>query len=129
MIAGSLIGAVGMTAIAFSPNMWFLIAALCVNAVGVSLMGTAPAATVGDVAGSRSGTPVAVFSMAGDAGQIIGPLAAGAIADSLDISGAFLTGTLLMILAALACARMPRPVGDDDEHVEVARLHVNRSGT
>lgn len=121
MVAGSVIGAVGMAAIAFSPSMWFLIAALCVNAVGVSLMGTAPAATVGDVAGSRSGTPVAVFSMAGDAGQIIGPLAAGAIADSLDISGAFLTGTLLMILAALASVRMPRDAGEDHEHREVAR--------
>jgi MFS family permease len=121
MIAGSSIGAVAMTAIAFSPNIWFLIGALCINAVGVSLMGTAPAATVGDVAGSRSGTPVAVFSMASDAGQIIGPLAAGAIADGSGISGAFLTGTLLMALAALASLRMPRPVRDNDEHVEVAR--------
>lgn len=121
MIAGSLIGAVAMAAIAFSPTIWFLIAALSLNAVAVALMGTAPAATVGDVAGPRSGRPVAVFSMAGDAGQIIGPLAAGAIADQMDISGAFLTGTLLMALAALASVRMPRPATEDDADVEVAR--------
>jgi MFS family permease len=121
MVAGSLIGAVAMAGIAFAPTIWLLVAALCVNAVGVALMGTAPAATVGDVAGTRSGTPVAVFSMAGDAGQILGPLAAGAIADSLDLSGAFLTGTLLMALAALASVRMPRPAGENDEPVEVAR--------
>ncbi|SDB79944.1 Predicted arabinose efflux permease, MFS family [Raineyella antarctica] len=121
MVAGSLIGAVAMVGIAFAPTIWLLVAALCVNAVGVALMGTAPAATVGDVAGARSGTPVAVFSMAGDAGQIIGPLAAGAIADGLDLSGAFLTGTLLMALAALASVRMPRPDRDGDQPVEVAR--------
>lgn len=108
MIAGSLICAVAMVGVAFSPNIWVLIVALSGNALGVSLMGTAPAATVGDVAGPRSGNPVAAFSMAGDAGQILGPLAAGALADQLSISGAFLTGTLLMALAALASVRMPR---------------------
>lgn len=118
MIAGAIIGAVAMAAIAFAPNIWLLMLALSVNAIGVSLMGTAPAATVGDVAGSRSGTPVAVFSMAGDAGQIIGPLAAGAIADSLDLSWAFLTGTVLMVMAALSSARMPRRHQPDPALVE-----------
>lgn len=121
MIAGSTIAATAMVAIAFVPNIWLLMAALSLNAIGVSLMGTAPAATVGDVAGSRSGTPVAVFSMAGDAGQIIGPLAAGLIADQFDISWAFLTGTVLMGFAALASARMPRPRRTDDHSQEAPR--------
>lgn len=121
MILGSIIGAVAMAAVAFSPNIWVLIVVLCVNAVAVSLMGTAPAATVGDVAGQRSGTPVAVFSMASDAGQIVGPLAAGAIADGLNIPSAYLTATVLMGLATLASVRMPGTRRAGEELQEVAR--------
>ncbi|WOQ16043.1 MFS transporter [Raineyella sp. W15-4] len=108
MIAGSVIGAVAMLAVAFVPDIWTLIGVLCVYALAVSLMGTAPAATVGDIAGPRSGMPVAVFSMASDTGQILGPILAGVIADRAGIPFAYLTATLLMGLAALASARMPR---------------------
>lgn len=108
MIAGSLLGGASMLAVAFVPDIWSLIGVLCVYALAVSLMGTAPAATVGDIAGPRSGTPVAVFSMAADTGQILGPILAGVIADRVGIPYAYLTATLLMGLAALASARMPR---------------------
>ncbi|WOP17453.1 MFS transporter [Raineyella sp. LH-20] len=108
MIAGSIIAAVAMLAVAFVPDIWTLILVLCVNALAVSLMGTAPAATVGDIAGPRSGTPVAVFSMASDTGQILGPVLAGVIADRAGIPFAYVTATLLMGLAALASVRMPR---------------------
>ncbi|QGF24092.1 MFS transporter [Raineyella fluvialis] len=108
MITGSLIGGLSMLAVAFVPDVGSLIGVLCAYALAVSLMGTAPAATVGDIAGPRSGTPVAVFSMASDAGQIFGPIVAGVIADRVGIPFAYVTATLLMGLAALASARMPR---------------------
>lgn len=108
MIIGSLVGGAAMLAVAFVPDIWSLIGVLCVYALAVSLMGTAPAATVGDIAGPRSGTPVAVFSMAADTGQILGPILAGIIADRVGIRYAYVTATLLMGLAALASARMPR---------------------
>ena len=42
----------------------------------------APGAVLGDVVGSRGGTVVAVFQMAGDLGAVLGPVVAGAIADA-----------------------------------------------
>lgn len=115
MIAGSLVGAAALTGIALVPRAsgpvppatWVVIL-LCVYAVAVALMGTAPAATVGDVAPGRSGSAVAAFSMASDAGQILGPIAAGAIADHLGVPAGFASGAVLMVVAALASARMPR---------------------
>lgn len=108
MIAGSLVCGAAMTSVAFVPNIWLLVAAMSVYAVGASLMGTAPAATVGDVSGSRSGTPVAVFSMTADAGQIAGPLVAGWVTDEFSMAWAIIVSSGWMLVSALAALRMDR---------------------
>lgn len=107
IILGSGLSAASMVAIAFVPNIWVLIAVLCVYAVGASMLGTAPASSVGDAAGARSGTPVAVFSMTSDVGAIIGPLVAGFLADEVSMPVAFLTGAILLGVAMLVSLRMP----------------------
>ena len=52
----------------------------------------------------RSGTAVAIFSMCSDIGAIIGPLAAGVLADNVSYGAAFGLGAGLLI-AACGCRR------------------------
>ena len=108
MILGGTVAAVSIMAVPFAPNIWLLIVVLCLYGVASAFLGTAPAAAVGDVAGSRSGTAVAVFSMCSDIGAIIGPLVAGLLADTLSYSAAFGAGAILMLVAAALSWRMPR---------------------
>jgi MFS family permease len=108
MILGGTVAAVSIMAVPFAPNIWLLIVVLCLYGVASAFLGTAPAAAVGDVAGSRSGTAVAVFSMCSDIGAIIGPLVAGLLADTLSYAAAFGAGAVLMLVAAALSWRMPR---------------------
>src|SRR5512132_3031574 len=108
MILGGTVGAVSIMAVPFAPNIWLLIIVLCVYGIASAFLGTAPAAAVGDAAGTRSGTAVALFSMCSDIGAIIGPLVAGLLADTLSSPAAFAAGAALMLLAAGLSWRMPR---------------------
>jgi MFS family permease len=108
MILGGTVGAVSIMAVPFAPNIWLLTVVLSLYGVASAFLGTAPAAAVGDAAGSRSGTAVAVFSMCSDIGAIIGPLVAGLLADTLSYPAAFGVGAALMLVAAALSWRMPR---------------------
>jgi MFS family permease len=108
MILGGTVAAVSIMAVPFAPNIWLLIVVLCLYGIASAFLGTAPAAAVGDAAGSRSGTAVAVFSMCSDIGAIIGPLVAGLLADTLSYPAAFGAGAALMLVAAALSWRMPR---------------------
>ncbi len=108
MILGGTVAAVSIMAVPFAPNIWLLIVVLCLYGIASAFLGTAPAAAVGDVAGHRSGTAVAVFSMCSDIGAIIGPLVAGLLADTLSYPAAFSVGAALMLMAAALSWRMPR---------------------
>ncbi len=108
MIIGGILGGVSILAVPFAPNIWLLIVALCLYGVASAFLGTAPAATVGDVAGAQGGTAVAIFSMCSDVGAIIGPLAAGLLADKVSYGVAFGVGAGLLVAGAGAALRMPR---------------------
>jgi MFS family permease len=97
-----------IVAVPFAPNIGLLIVALCVFGIAAAFLGTAPAASVGDAAGGRGGTAVALFSMCSDIGAIIGPLVAGYLADRLSYPAAFAVGAALMLAAAGLSWRMPR---------------------
>jgi MFS family permease len=108
MILGGTVAAVSIMAVPFAPNIWLLIVVLCVYGVASAFLGTAPAAAVGDVAPSRGGTAVAIFSMCADIGAIVGPLVAGLLADTVSYPAAFGAGAALMLVAAALSWRMPR---------------------
>jgi MFS family permease len=108
MILGGTVAAVSIMAVPFAPNIWLLIVVLCIYGIASAFLGTAPAAAVGDAAGTRSGTAVAVFSMCSDIGAILGPLVAGFLADSVSYAAAFGAGAGLMLVAAGLSWRMPR---------------------
>ena len=108
MIGGGLAAGVSMMLVPFAPNIWLLIVALSAYGVASAFLGTAPAAAVGDAAGGKGGTAVAVFSMCADIGAIVGPLVAGLLADYVSYPAAFAVGAGLMIIAAALSWRMPR---------------------
>ena len=92
----------------FAPNLVVLIVALCAYGVAAAFLGTAPAAAVGDAAGGRSGTAVAVFSMCSDLGAIVGPVVAGLLADRFSYGVAFGgQRRVWRLAAALYALRMP----------------------
>ncbi|EPD33163.1 hypothetical protein HMPREF9306_00694 [Propionimicrobium lymphophilum ACS-093-V-SCH5] len=105
LIAGLII--CGLVSLSFPqmPNVVWLTIAMCVFSIGASMLGTAPASIVGDVAGR--GTPVAVFQMSSDLGNIIGPLAAGAMVDLFNMQAAIAVGSVIMLLVAVLATRIP----------------------
>ncbi len=99
MIGAGLAAGVSMMLVPFAPNIWLLIVVLSAYGVASAFLGTAPAAAVGDAAGGKGGTAVAVFSMCADIGAIVGPLVAGLLADYVSYPAAFAVGAGLMIIA------------------------------
>src|SRR5262249_36554670 len=75
--AGVLAGALGLAVLALAPSLAGMLAAMVILGAAGSALSTAPGAIVGDVVGSRGGTVVAAYQMAGDLGAIGGPLLAG----------------------------------------------------
>ncbi len=108
MIAAGLITGLAALATPLVPSIWVLTGILCISAVGSALNSTAPTAAVGDVIGTAGGQPIAVFSMTGDVGAILGPLVAGIVADQLGLPAAFAVGAALLLVAAGYATRMPR---------------------
>lgn len=98
LVTGLVTCAVASLAIPFAPNIIVLTIVLCVFGAGSAALSTAPTAIVGDVTGGAGGTPVAVYQMHSDLGSIIGPLAAGALADHYPLPIAFGIGALLMAI-------------------------------
>ncbi len=108
IIASYAVAATVMLVIPFAGNIVVLIVLLSIFGIAAAFMGTAPAASVGDAAGAKSGQPVAVFSAISDLGAIIGPLAAGALLDVFSYPAAFGSAVILLGFASLYALRMPR---------------------
>lgn len=84
----------------------FLLGMVCLG-LGASLLGSGPAAIVGDVAGGRPGPAVALFQMASDVGAMSGPIVAGALADGFGTGSAFAVTAVVLAVGLVAAVRMP----------------------
>jgi MFS family permease len=62
---------------------------------------------MGDVVRGRGGTVVAVFQMAGDLGAVLGPVVAGAVADTSGYAATFAVSAVVCALPVLAIAAVP----------------------
>ena len=70
------------------------------------LVAALPTAIIGDqVQPSLQGVAIGWLRMMTDSGQIVGPLAMGALADGVDLSTPFLVGSALLAMAAWQCRR------------------------
>ncbi len=108
LIVGSVV--TGLLGLAFiRPGSYtLLVVVLCLYGVGASLASTSAQASVGDAIGRRGGPALAGYQMAGDIGQIAGPLAAGALLDAGSTVAAVGIGAGFLLVAAGGALSMPR---------------------
>jgi MFS family permease len=107
MIIGLLIGAIGFLLLPSVPTVVGLLVAMALLGVAGAADSVAPGALMGDVVGGRGGTVVAVFQMSGDLGAVIGPVAAGWIADGFGYPATFLVSAVVSIAPLPLVARAP----------------------
>lgn len=107
MIGGGVVGTVSIVMLAVWPTQAGFLVSMALYGAGAALLGTAPAAVVGDVVGSRGGTVVAVSQMASDLGAIVGPLVAGLLAQSGSYTLAFAVTAGVVAAGALVSTTMP----------------------
>lgn len=102
IVVGCVASASGMVMLAILPGLWGYLAALAVFGAGSGLLDVAPAAMIGDILAGRGGTLVASYQMAGDAGAVAGPVAAGFLVDTASYGAAFgLAANVLGVAAVL----------------------------
>ncbi len=116
LIIGATLTIVGMLALALSGGTWPFLLAMAISGLAGAFMGSAPAATAGDIVGpSGRGTVIAVFQMTADVGAIVGPLVAGLLADQLGFGPAFAVGAAVAALALALAATMPETLVKSDK--------------
>lgn len=108
LVIGAAVTAIGLVALGLGGSLVPALVAMGVFGAGAAFLGSAPGALVGDVAGKRSGTVVAVFNMANDLGAMTGPLIVGALVDAGSYVGAFGIGAVVVLAAGALALRLPK---------------------
>jgi len=106
LVVGALIAGVGLLLLALAGSLVMALIAIAVFGAGSAFLGTVPGALVGDVAGRRSGTVLAVFNMSSDFGSVIGPVVAGWLVDAGSYAAAFSLGAVVMLLSGVLGLRL-----------------------
>ncbi|MBK1789315.1 MFS transporter [Prauserella cavernicola] len=111
---------VGMVLLGLTDDPWLFLAASFVAGVGSGALNPSQNAAVADVLGAkaRGGSVLAGFQMAADVGAVLGPLAAGAIAEQWSYTAAFVItgGVAAVALALWAFAKETLPSRQEPEH-------------
>jgi MFS family permease len=121
VVGGLALVTVGTAAIALAGpgtgGLVVLLAASAVAGAGAGLLQPAQGAAVADLVGSRrSGGPaLSGFQMAADVGAIVGPIAAGALAESASFPAAFVLSAGVALVALLVWVRVPATGGSAPE--------------
>src|SRR5699024_8718406 len=106
LVVGSLVTAAALALLGASGSLVVALGAMAVFGAGAASLSTGPGAPVGDVAGRRSGTVVAVFNMASDLGAVAGPVLAGWLVDQGSFGLAFGLGAAVVAAAGLMGLRL-----------------------
>lgn len=103
LVAGLTLSGVFTIGFGWIGSVWLLIAASFLAGIGAGFVMPSQQGAVADVVGARQGSRVfSFFQQAGDLGQILGPVAAGWIADVTGFGVAFaITGAMMLISAAV----------------------------
>lgn len=108
LLTGAGIAAAGLALLAVGGWLWLALIGMGVFGAGAAFLGSAPGALVGDVAGKRSGTVIAVFNMANDLGAVAGPVLAGWLVDAGSYPAAFGMAAAVVLAAGVLGLRLPR---------------------
>lgn len=118
VLTGLVLTAAGAIWMGYTGSITELIVASVLAGMGSGILGPPKQATVADVVGAkgRGGPVLATFQMSADVGAIVGPIAAGAIAQNASFGLAFaVTGALALVAAAVwlpAPETLPREPGE-----------------
>lgn len=107
LVIGAAVSAAGLVLLAVGVSLLLALIAMGVFGAGAAFLGSAPGALVGDVAGKRSGTVVAVFNMANDLGAVVGPVLAGWLVDAGSYPTAFGMAAAVVLVAGGLGLRLP----------------------
>ncbi len=122
IIAGLVISGLATVGFGWSGNLPVALGLSLVAGGGAGLVNPAQQASGADIVGSdrNGGTVLAAFQMFGDGGAILGPIAAGRVADALGFGWAFALTGLISLLAAVAWLPAPEtmPVPDEPSRPE-----------
>jgi MFS family permease len=112
LILGSAVASGSTAILVLPPAIGAFLVSMALFGLAASLLGSAPAALVGDVSPARGGRVVAVFQMASDLGAIAGPLIAGWLTDVASFQVAFAATAAVLglsVVTALAMHPEKRP--------------------
>ncbi|MEV6719014.1 MFS transporter [Lentzea sp. NPDC051208] len=122
-IAGLLISGLATVWMGFTGDLWTFMAASLIAGAGAGLLNPPQNAVVADVIGARGkGGPVlAGFQMVTDLGAIIGPMAAGLLADSFGFGASFaITGASLLLAVGFWFVAPETLPTHEEEHTAAA---------
>jgi len=115
MLAGGGLACTVSVGLALAQSYVVLIILMCLYAIGASAAGSASQAMLADTVPVSASAGLAAFQMAGDIGQISGPLVAGAILDAISMPWAWLVGAVILATAVVLTWGTPKgiqpPVG------------------
>jgi DHA1 family multidrug resistance protein-like MFS transporter len=107
MIGGGLLAVVGLALLVASATLAAFLVSMAMYGLAAAFLGVAPGAVVGDVLEGRGGTVVAAFQMAADFGAVVGPLAAGWLADTSSYNASFAATAVVVAAGTVMALRMP----------------------
>lgn len=111
LLVGGCIGSgIGIAVLAAAQDLPGYLIGLALLGFGSGLLDVAPGAIVGDLVEGRAGPVFAAYTMSSDVGTVVGPVAAGAIAD-ISYGAAFLSTSAILGLAAVIAAFAPETRG------------------
>lgn len=106
LVVGAFVAAGGLVLLAIGGSLVLGLVAMAVFGAGSAFLSTVPGALVGDVAGRRSGTVIAVFNMSSDLGAVAGPVLAGWLVDQGSFGLAFGLGAAVVAAAGILGLRL-----------------------
>ena len=116
--AGPVCAGLSVTFIGFSSSYWAIFAAAMLCGVGSALFHPEAALMVNRIAGKRKGQAIAIFSMGGNLGFAVGPIAAGICAYTIGIHSLLLFGVVNLSVGAAILWKLPAAKRAAGQYIE-----------
>ena len=124
LLLGLVLSVAGLACVPLVADAGGLVAVMGLLGVSGAALSVASGAMLGDVVGGRGGTVVATYQMAGDLGTVIGPVAAGWLADAHGYGAAFVMAAAVVAIPIPAVLAAP-----ETAHAGASSGNAARTGT
>jgi len=110
LVIGAAVAGLTSIGLALTGSYVVLIIMMSLYAVGVSAMGSASQALLADTVPLSASAGLAAYQMSADLGTILGPLVAGAVVDTVNLSVAWVFGAVALLAGAGLALGLPAGV-------------------